>query len=801
MKTISLCLLALLICSVGFAQGVVKSAAPIKNEKLTPSLPPEPSGLKEHLYKSSHSATDDPEPSEWHVGGPTLSHFHNLQDAINSEEVKYGDIIYIYTNHVANGYPVEGIYIYKDLEIVGITDNEFVALNGGANKLSSDRRCVTIAQGVKVTMRNISMCNGNASDGEYGMGGAIYNNGHLILDDVFIYSNLSNYGGGAIHNAGILEVSNSFFNTNDSYLGGAISNSGTMKLDNIIFSYCRASGFGGAIYTFETGSEEISNSRFEHCSAESSAGVHYNWGYPVYKNCRIWDNKAINYLGGTIVNEGQMNISACVFYDNTAETLGGAISNSGILFVDHSAFYNNRCNQYQGGAIANFANMYLYRVTASGNSGYGAIGNSAFYDDTEKNANAYLINCTVTNNTNPDCSGISLHEETGSSYLSLVNSIVANNKGGGYDIEQYNAYLSTDGCNILGSSDSSYLFMVSDMPGIDPQLDELSITGLEVPFHQPLPHSPAINAIANETRNAEQATGDPYFFNSPISPNGLYDIGAYETNESQMNSAVWSIWENYNPGTSIPYNVSIPWETDLIWHPAVNNLHIGTEGILHVTEALELEGKLFYNGKASSLVLYEGIEFKQHENYLVVPEIASLDCQTGDDENFTLTIETHSHGLAFNATFEYGKSSADYDLRQYNDTIRLEEKIDGNILRTYTYHFKAPGLIDGYYRIRLTGEQFTFVTAPRRATNKSDFDEKLYTMGIKILSTNNTLRIENRKNEIRAFRLINMGGQCVFTCEPASQQQLIEKHNLVSGWYIATVKTTKGDYVSKVLIK
>ena len=161
----------------------------------------------------------------------------------------------------------------------------------------------------------------------------------------------------------------------------------------------------------------------------------------------------------------------------------------------------------QGAAIANFGNAHLYRLTLTENTGYGAYANSAYFDDTQIGCISYLTNCTVTNNYDDEANGIDLYDDNGGSTLTLINSIVAGNKGGGVDLVQYNGSAFLNGNNIIGTSDSLLFNEITDMLGLDPLLDELTNVSGTVYYHPLKVNSPAINAIANDSDNAENAAG------------------------------------------------------------------------------------------------------------------------------------------------------------------------------------------------------------------------------------------------------------------------------------------------------
>lgn len=95
------------------------------------------------------------------------------------------------------------------------------------------------------------------SDNEARAGGAIYSRGHMTVNNATFTDNLGTYGG-AILNASNASIGVSAFLLNqartrsgdpDNSEGGAIYNAGHLDLVNSEFAYNSTGGYGGAIYT------------------------------------------------------------------------------------------------------------------------------------------------------------------------------------------------------------------------------------------------------------------------------------------------------------------------------------------------------------------------------------------------------------------------------------------------------------------------------------------------------------------------------------------------------------------------
>ena len=135
-------------------------------------------------------------------------------------------------------------------------------------------------------------------------------------------------GGGAIHNAGYLEVSHSIFQRSVAFHGGAIYSSGTLIIKNSTFYGNAGAKQGGAIFA-DGGSVTISNSSFTQNHA--------------------------SYEGGAILAKVPLTITGTGFYGNYVDSIlaeGGAIHQAfSHLTISNSSFGANRALEGSGGAI------------------------------------------------------------------------------------------------------------------------------------------------------------------------------------------------------------------------------------------------------------------------------------------------------------------------------------------------------------------------------------------------------------------------------------------------------------------
>ncbi len=272
------------------------------------------------------------------------------------------------TINIANGYYSKSkdnnITIDKNMNIRGQSETGTIITGSNTNWI------FYILPGVNVTISNLSLINGTKSVKQNkNFGGAIYNAGILnIYDSTFngnTVNGASNYGG-AIYNVGKLAITNSDFTYNSAISntdtgGGAICNSGNMTIKNSSFTKNFATGLvmtlGGAIYNDGGTSSNlvtITGCNFTDNTANPErpkGGAIYNSGFMSVVSSSFTGNTA--FIGGAIDNDyGTMIVFACKFTNNVAKTngsTGGAINNYGTLTATSNTFKNNTADD--GGAI------------------------------------------------------------------------------------------------------------------------------------------------------------------------------------------------------------------------------------------------------------------------------------------------------------------------------------------------------------------------------------------------------------------------------------------------------------------
>ena len=283
--------------------------------------------------------------------GGSLSDLATAIENADDELILDGDYTY------ANRDSTNGITIDKDITIIG---------NGHTIDGNNRAAIFNIAQNATVVLKGIGFIHGTSN-----FGGAIYNLGHLTLEDCLFYNNTANkplFGdggqGGAVYNdeSGVLDIiGGNFIDNSAARRGGAIYNLGEMTIDYAEFSNNEASGgllataYGGAIYN--VGDATIADTSFTNnqtrggLSHVGQGGAIYNDGSLDLIDSDFVNNAAnrgieFNGDGGAIYNtvNADAEITGTDFEQNYATRHGGAIYNAGILDASDNSFTNNTAN-------------------------------------------------------------------------------------------------------------------------------------------------------------------------------------------------------------------------------------------------------------------------------------------------------------------------------------------------------------------------------------------------------------------------------------------------------------------------
>jgi len=307
-------------------------------------------------------------------------------------------------------------------------------------------------------------------------GGAIANRGYLLLGDVNIIGNTSQYGGG-IYNVGAANIIGGEICNNQGRYGGGIFNEGTLEIRGAIIcnnndreepeswgpaeewldtnfdlldldtwlpefeSDLLLLGGGGGIFNSVSGILQANNVEISGNDLVNNLGK----GIRNKGTLIIFDSKVINNLGNAILNSGNINISGTTLgLSELSRNEGIALTNIGEASISNTLIQNN--NLSYGGTITILSDstLTLYESAISDNTsnyGPGAIaihGGKILMSNVSIGRNtstqgkgvifaeggyADLINVTIFDN---DTLGIN----NGNGVIWAVNTIIANNSGG-----------------------------------------------------------------------------------------------------------------------------------------------------------------------------------------------------------------------------------------------------------------------------------------------------------------------------------------------------------------------------------
>ncbi|MBR6023648.1 MAG: Ig-like domain repeat protein [Methanobrevibacter sp.] len=281
--------------------------------------------------------------------------------------------------------------VYHYYGIANIENSKFQenrAITGGAVYVSSYTESTVI--------NNCEFIKNNALSGIYA-GGAIYNAGYLNVNASTFTQNratsksnstydIGGGDGGAIYNANELFVNNSAFTSNTAYFwGGAIRAGGYTYIYDSNFTDNSAGSRGGAVHSSGSGSYTAWTTLISGCNFDSNF-----IGRSAYEGS--------TFTGGAICAESPTAIRYSNFTDNHAQDGGAIFMRSNAKYIDYCNFINNTA--VNGGAILNNRSMSIIsnsyfeeNIAVLGGAIYVHASNSISEDSfTNLTANRYVLN-------------------------------------------------------------------------------------------------------------------------------------------------------------------------------------------------------------------------------------------------------------------------------------------------------------------------------------------------------------------------------------------------------------------------
>ena len=96
-------------------------------------------------------------------------------------------------------------------------------------------------------------------------------------------------------------------------------------------------------------------------------GAIINFGNLSLTACTLYNNHA--YIGGAIANVGTLTINQCTLTGNSSLVYGSAIYSEGSLTINHSTIAQNVAGVFGGGVFVNSGSFSLFNSIVAGNTG------------------------------------------------------------------------------------------------------------------------------------------------------------------------------------------------------------------------------------------------------------------------------------------------------------------------------------------------------------------------------------------------------------------------------------------------
>lgn len=386
--------------------------------------------------------------------------------------------------------------ITQDTVIQGVSGaNHLIGFSGGGAT-----RLFRVVAPAKLTLSDLTIEKGyNPNDG-----GALLNNGTLVLNNVQVQNNKSDTCGGALWTQGAAIISNSRFEKNSAVSGGgaictsvggspsveitggrfqdnrvaqdgnnggyggaiSINRTGTLAVDGAEFWDNKAQ-FGGALAVLPSASATVrgtlgvASAHFRYNIATHSGGAIYNLGSLDLTDAEIGFNFirediTVNGYGAGVASLGTLKIRNSFFYVNEGLTGGGLYLAGGLdnsrADIQRVEFKQNRAKGSGGGIFADNTNVAITDTTVDLNGAGGSGGGIAC----AQCARLQLSNSSVITNTAAYGGGLYVSAAPVSGYAHVESVTFSGNQsttsrgGGVYNQGNLELYWSTLANNTNG---------------------------------------------------------------------------------------------------------------------------------------------------------------------------------------------------------------------------------------------------------------------------------------------------------------------------------------------------------------
>jgi CSLREA domain-containing protein len=369
---------------------------------------------------------------------------------------------------------------------------------------------------VSVTLRDLTIADGDAGAGDGGAISSLETDASLSLQGVTIVSSQAD-DGGAIYNNGPTAVSDSLLSANSATgAGGAV------------FQGAAALTLSGSDVSANTAAGALGGGGLRIASTVSAAVATTTFGL----------NEATGGDGGAIHSDGGLSLTGSTLDSNKALSGGGLASGaaagvSGSTFNANTATGTCGAGDGDGGAIEQGAPapnpLSLTNSTLSGNAAGCRGGGARVFDSA---ATTTITSATVSDNSAGSGGGGGIDNATGvngSSTVSSRGTIYSGNApvncaGDGPRLSARDNLDSGGSCGLSGAS--------ADLLGLDPVLGPLRFNGGPTRTRMPFTVSPVVNAIPSGCASATDQRGVA----RPVG--GRCDIGAVEVSPAPLCTAL-----------------------------------------------------------------------------------------------------------------------------------------------------------------------------------------------------------------------------------------------------------------------
>lgn len=425
-----------------------------------------------------------------------------------------------------------------------LTDDVDISGNGNTIDGLGALRIFHVWIGVSVDISDITLRNGAGPL----VGGAIYNQGDLVLTSSTLTNNTTTTHGGAIKSIapGSLVLDKCVVDNNTAVIGGGIYSSGSLKIIESEINLNSAS-FGGGVYLSSTSPTlaSITDTVISSNHADDRGGGVFNDAALNISTSRFEENTAVNSGGGLYAYiSGTTDVFKSDFVGNAADEGGGAFNLWGQLALRRVNVEANHADS-SGGGINNQGQMRLFRSTVFDNDAITGAGvyNHWFNADLDvrnstisgnvadttggglllgQNSLATFNNTTVYDNTAAVGAGL---WASALSTSTLTNTIVATNLDYIGVANDCVGTIVSDGYNLMQDVTSCTIggLATADIYATEIVLDPLAMNGGRTPTHAVPAGTPVLDAGDPTTCLNKDQRGAP----RPAGA-GDCDIGAYE---------------------------------------------------------------------------------------------------------------------------------------------------------------------------------------------------------------------------------------------------------------------------------